>query len=86
MMSVRATERLVGDVVVAVGIEGPKMVVQSVDIDAKLVTAVWFSDANEGQVGVFPASGLDRFEVPAEAARKAPAGKSAAGRKPGKKK
>ncbi|GHT97692.1 hypothetical protein FACS1894142_2760 [Spirochaetia bacterium] len=85
-MSVRATERLVGDVVVAVGITSPKMLVKSVDIEAKLVTAVWFSNANEGQVGVFPASGLDRFEAPAAAAKKAPAAKAAVGKKPGKKK
>jgi hypothetical protein len=80
-MSVRATERLIGDVVIASGLaNSPKMVVQTVDIDAKLVTTVWFSDAHEGQLQVFPASALDRFEVTA-----APAKKSAA-KKTGKKK
>jgi hypothetical protein len=78
-MSVRATERLVGDVVIASGLSNsPKMVVQKVDIDAKTVTTVWFSDTNEGQEGIFPASSLDRFEA-------APP-KAAAGKKPGKKK
>ncbi|GHV89830.1 hypothetical protein AGMMS50268_03330 [Spirochaetia bacterium] len=85
-MSVRATERLVGDVVIASGLQNsPKMVVQSVEIEAKLVTTVWFSDTNEAQKAVFPASSLDRFEAPAAPARKA-AGKPAAGKKPGRKK
>ncbi|GHT90239.1 hypothetical protein FACS1894137_19640 [Spirochaetia bacterium] len=56
----------------------PKMVVQGVDIEAKLVTAIWFSDTHEGQVGVFPASSLDRFEAPvapAKATAKNPVGK-----------
>jgi hypothetical protein len=44
-MSVRATERLIGEVVIATGLSNsPKMVVQAVDIEAKLVTTVWFSD------------------------------------------
>ncbi|GHV90237.1 hypothetical protein AGMMS50268_07400 [Spirochaetia bacterium] len=72
-MSVRATERLIGDVVVASGLSNnPKMVVQGVDIEAKLVTAVWFSDDHKGQVGVFPASSLDRWEVSSAPAKAAP--------------
>jgi hypothetical protein len=58
------------------------MVVQSVDVDAKLVTTVWFSEAQEGQQSVFPASALDKADVaavkkPAVAAdgRKGPAKK-----------
>ncbi|GHV96521.1 hypothetical protein AGMMS50293_28410 [Spirochaetia bacterium] len=91
-MSVRATERLVGDVVIVSGLENsPKMVVQGVDIDAKLVTTIWFSDDHQGQVGIFPASSLDRYEVitqvktagKAKAQVKAAPGKP--GRKPGKK-
>jgi hypothetical protein len=78
-MSVRATERLIGDVVIASGLaNSPKMVVQSVNGDAKTVTTVWFSDAHEGQEAVFPASALDRFEAPAPSAR--------AAKKPGKRK
>ncbi|AEF81205.1 hypothetical protein [Leadbettera azotonutricia] len=78
-MSVRATERLIGDVVIATGLaNSPKMVVQSVNIDAKTVTTVWFSDTHEGQEAVFPASSLDRFEAPAAPAK--------ASKKPGKRK
>jgi hypothetical protein len=86
MMSVRATERLVGDVVIASGLSNsPKMVVQSVEIDAKLVNTVWFSDTHEAQKAVFPASSLDRFEAPVAPVKKA-AEKAAAGKKPGRKK
>jgi hypothetical protein len=64
-MSVRATERLIGDVVVVTGLpNSPKMVVQAVNIDAKQVTTVWFADDHKGQQGVFPAAAIDRFEVP----------------------
>ncbi|GHV26595.1 hypothetical protein AGMMS4952_06960 [Spirochaetia bacterium] len=81
-MSVRATERLIGDVVVATGLpNSPKMVVQSVNIDAKQVTTVWFSDDHKGQQAVFPAAGIDRFEIPAPAAAKS-AGTGTRGRKP----
>ncbi|GHV77301.1 hypothetical protein AGMMS49942_21220 [Spirochaetia bacterium] len=81
-MSVRATERLIGDVVVASGLaNSPKMVVQGVDIEAKLVTAVWFSDDHKGQIAVFPASALDRWEAPAAPVKKA----GPVGKKPGKK-
>ena len=56
-MSVRATERLIGNVVIASGLSNsPKMVVQGVDIETKLVTAVWFADDHKGQIAVFPAS------------------------------
>ncbi|GHV12847.1 hypothetical protein AGMMS50268_38590 [Spirochaetia bacterium] len=90
-MSVRATERLIGDVVVASGLaNSPKMVVQTVDIEAKLVTAVWFSDDHKGQIAVFPASAIDRWEAPVAPVKKAGQAKAAvakkpAGRKPGTK-
>ncbi|MDR1586659.1 MAG: hypothetical protein LBS57_04305 [Treponema sp.] len=75
-MSVRATERLIGDIVVVPGIPGsPRMVVQSVDIEAKLVTTAWFSDANESQEGLFPASALDRVDANAAAKKVSGAGK-----------
>ncbi|GHT67764.1 hypothetical protein FACS1894110_13860 [Spirochaetia bacterium] len=78
-MSVRATERLIGDVVIASGLSNSsKMVVQGVDIEAKLVNTVWFSDTHKGQIAVFPASALDRWEANATPAKKS-------GRKLGKK-
>ncbi|GHV71967.1 hypothetical protein AGMMS49928_26540 [Spirochaetia bacterium] len=56
------------------------MVVQTVDIDTKQVTTVWFSDTHVSQQGVFPASALDRFEITNTPAN------SATAKKPGKKK
>jgi len=76
-MSVRVTERLIGDLVVASGLKNsPVMIVQQVDIEAKLVTTTWFSAQQECQEGLFPGSSLDRIE-PGQAS----AGKKAAGRK-----
>jgi hypothetical protein len=85
-MSVRATERLIGDVVVVSGLpNSPKMVVQAVNIDAKQVTAVWFSDDHKGQQGIFPATAIDRLEVPEpKAEKKAAASAGTKGKKPGK--
>jgi hypothetical protein len=76
MMSVRATERLVGDVIVASGLpNSAKMVAQSVDEEAKLVTAIWFADDHSVQTGVFPASAIDRAEQKGPAKAKAGAKK-----------
>jgi hypothetical protein len=62
-MSVRVTERLIGDVVIASGLPNSvKMVVQSVDETVKQVTTIWFSDDHAVQTGVFPASAIDRAE------------------------
>ncbi|MDR3122361.1 MAG: hypothetical protein LBU16_01090 [Treponema sp.] len=87
-MSVRATERLIGDVVAVTGLSNsPRMVVLAVDIDAKQVTAVWFADDHRGQQGVFPATALDRVETPELKAEKkavVAAGGGTRGRKPGK--
>jgi hypothetical protein len=64
-MSVRATERLVGDVVIVTGLpNSPLMVVQSIEEDTKMVNTTWFSDNHECQEGLFPASSLDRYEAP----------------------
>jgi hypothetical protein len=64
IMSVRATERLIGDIVSVPGLpNSPCMVVRGVDIEAKLVTTAWFSASQEGQEGVFPASALDRVDT-----------------------
>jgi len=70
-MSVRATERLIGDVVVASGLpNSAKMVVQTVDEEAKQVTAIWFSDDHAAQTGLFPVSALDRAEQKSSSAAK----------------
>ena len=63
-MSVRATDRLIGDLVVVTEIpDSPQMVVLAVDPDAKIITTVWFSDQYEYQEGDFPASALDRVDL-----------------------
>lgn len=81
-MSVRATGSLIADLVSVSGISGsPKMVVLSVNEEAKQVTTVWFSSSGEAQQAVFPAQALDRVEQKAAS----PAKKAAPGAK-GKKK
>jgi len=63
-MSVRATERLIGDVVSVSSIsKSPQMVVQSIDEKTKIITTVWFTSDNVYQQGTFPASALDRVDV-----------------------
>ena len=80
-MSVRATERLIGDVVIASGLpNSAKMIVLSVDEEAKQATTIWFSDDHAVQIGDFPVSALDRVE------QKAPAGKKTAVKNPRRKK
>ena len=85
-MSVRATERLIGDIVIASGLaNSAKMVVQSVDEEAKQAVTIWFSDDHSVQTGVFPVSALDRVEQkPAASKTKTAAGKTAL-KKPGRK-
>ena len=81
-MSVRVTERLIGDVVIASGLpNSPMMVVQGIDEEAKLVDTTWFSDGHVCQEGTFPGSALDRVE-PRQAIKKAAGPK---GKKPGAK-
>jgi len=76
-MSVRATERLVGDVVIATGLpNSPPMVVQSIKEDTKMVNTTWFSDNHDCQEGVFPASSLDRYEAPKAALKTKKAAKA----------
>ena len=84
-MSVRATERLIGDLVAVSGLPGsPAMVVKGINEETKIITAVWFGDCKCFQEGTFPAQALDRVEAKkAPAAAKASKGK-AAGRKPAK--
>jgi len=78
-MSVRATERLIGDLVVVTALPGsPPMVVKAISEETKIVTTAWFSDCHCYQEGAFPASALDRTEP-----KKAPqASKAAKSRKP----
>jgi hypothetical protein len=62
-MSVRATGRLIADVVFVAGVlNSPRMIVKAVDEEAKTVTAIWFSDRRELQEAVFPAAALSRLE------------------------
>ena len=78
-MSVRVTERLIGDVVIATGLpNSPQMVVQSIDEEAKMVATTWFSDCHECQEGLFPGSALDRVEASQAAKQKKAAGPKAA--------
>jgi len=63
-MSVRATERLIGDVVTVTAFpKSPQMVVQAVNPETKIITTVWFIGGNEYQEGTFPAASLDRVEA-----------------------
>jgi hypothetical protein len=78
-MSVRSTSSLIGDAVVTTGIKGPKMVVQAVDEEKKLVTTVWFADNGLAQTAVFPAAALDRSDVPVKPAAASAAKKTATG-------
>ena len=84
-MSVRVTERLIGDVVVASGLpKSPLMIVQSIDVEAKAVHTTWFSDSNECQEGLFPGSALDRAEPKAPPAKAKKPSPSPKGKKPAK--
>jgi len=63
-MSVRATERLIGDAVVVTALaKSPQMVVKAINEETKIITTTWFSNDNAFQEGTFPASALDRVEV-----------------------
>jgi len=78
-MSVRATGRLIGDLVKVTALpNSPEMVVRAVDEENKLVSTVWFSDDNAHQEGNFPASALDRVE----AEESKPKSKPKTGKKP----
>ena len=69
-MSVRATERLIGDAVIVTALlKSPQMVVKAINEETKIITTSWFSANGEFQEGTFPASALDRVEVkkPAQA-------------------
>jgi hypothetical protein len=62
-MSVRATNRIIGEAVIVSALpKSPNMVVKAVNEEAKQITTSWFSDTNAYQEGTFPASALDRVE------------------------
>jgi len=80
-MSVRVTERLIGDVVIVTGLSNsPQMVVQAINEEAKMVSTTWFSDRHECQEGDFPGSALDRVESSQAPKQKRPAGQKPAAR------
>ena len=62
-MSVRATDRLIGEIVCVSRLpNSPLMVVHSVDPEAKMVNTSWFADDHSIQEAEFPATALDRAE------------------------
>ena len=62
-MSVRATERLIGEIVCVSRLSNsPEMVVHSVNQEAKMVNTTWFADDHSIQEAEFPATALDRAE------------------------
>jgi len=62
-MSVRATERLIGDLVVVTALpNSPQMVVKAINEETKIITTAWFGDCQCYQEGTFPAAALDRSE------------------------
>ena len=62
-MSVRATERLIGDLVVVTVLPGsPQMVVKAINKETNIITTSWFGDCKCYQEGAFPAAALDRAE------------------------
>jgi hypothetical protein len=62
-MSVRATGRLIGDLVIVSALpKSPQMVVKAFNAETGLITTSWFTDANMYQEGTFPAAALARVE------------------------
>ena len=63
-LSVRATARLIGELVIVTALpNSPKMVVQAIEEESKIITTTWFSDSHEYQEGFFPANALDKVEI-----------------------
>ena len=83
-MSVRATERLIGELVIVTGLpNSPAMVVKGINEETKIITTVWFGDCLCYQEGSFPAAALDRVEAKkGQQKGKTAKGKAAPGRKP----
>ena len=79
VMSVRATDRLIGDVVYIPSLKNsPLMIVHSVNAESKIVNTTWFANDNSVQEAEFPASALDRYEESAPAKPKQGPGKAKA--------
>jgi hypothetical protein len=79
-MSVRATGRLIGDIVIVSALpKSPQMVVKAFSAETGLITTSWFSDSNVYQEGTFPASALVRVEPkkPAQSGKTPTGGKKA---------
>ena len=75
-MSVRATERLIGDLVIVTALpDSPQMVVKAINEETKIITTAWFGDCKCYQEGAFPAAALDRSE-PKKATQAAKTAKS----------
>jgi len=63
-MSVRATERLIGDLVKVTALpDSPLMIVKGINEETKIITTSWFTNSELYQEGFFPANALDRAEV-----------------------
>ena len=66
-MSVRATGRLVGELVKVTGMgNSPEMVVKSVDEKTKMATAFWFNNDGEYRENTFSVDVIDRAEAKKE--------------------
>jgi len=62
-MSVRTTDRLIGDAVTVSAIpNSPIMVVTAINDKDKTVTAFWFNGNNDKLTSIFPATAHDRVE------------------------
>jgi hypothetical protein len=62
-MSVRATGRLIGDIVIVPALpKSPQMVAKAFNAETNLITTSWFSDTGVYQEGTFPATALARVE------------------------
>jgi len=65
-MSVRATERLIGDLVKVTDLpDGPLMIVKAINEETKIINTSWFTSSQLYQEGYFPATALDRAEAKA---------------------
>jgi len=81
-MSVRATGKLIGELVIVTELpKGPKMVVKAVDEGTKIITAFWFLDNGEYRENTFPVEVLDRAE-PKKELKTAKTTKTTKSRKP----
>ena len=84
-MSVRATGKLIGELVIVTDLpNSPQMVVKAFNAETNIITTAWFGDCKCYQEGTFPASALDRAE-PKKEKQTAKTAKTTKSRKPVKK-